>query len=443
VYLKETVTRVAGTAKTGIRGYFRKLFRALPFIFTVLAILCVVISAFQIVFLKESQFDQYAAERWAADSKQSFRQVSVIGRGQLQSSGSAALFIDSGVSLNKQIITELRNTLSGIVSTAASEKKDKKTNDKIPSSGRAWVDAYYAEAEATIRSVIDGTETGKSAEAQITGISGYYYLFHPRQILSGSFLSEIPVDGQTVVLNEQLAWLLFQSNDIQDQTVIIGAREYTIIGVVREPSEKTDITAGFDVPRAYIYFDELALMNRPEVDPSGLSGNKEGDFEFSQESSSDFSDEGQVEPGDLSILCYEAVLPDPIDGIALNDLKSALTSYNPGEENFYFVNHTDRFGLLRIADGVMSAGKDVPSRSMFTFPSGELSAQITEQYLTIAWSVLFAGVFFLIISLLASVLTVRKNLSQRDLAGSENEKTTDESSEKIERDVSISSIRRV
>ncbi len=436
MYFKDTVIRIADAAKRRVRSFLRKLFRALPFVFAGLALLCIVISAIQITRLKEFQYDQYAAERWAGDSGNPYRQVSVIGRGQLQSSGSAALFIDSGVSLNKETITELRNTISGIITTAESQKKDNDPDAPQKSSGRAWVDAYYAEAKSIIRVTVDGQETGVSTESRITGVSGYYYLFHPRQILSGSFLAEVPIDGQTIVLNEQLAWLLFKSNDIQDQTVMIGMREYTIIGVVREPDRNADRTAGFDEPRAYMYFDELALMNQPVGEPKESFENQEAGSYYS-------SGEGEIGPGDLAIFCYEAVLSDPIDGIALNDLKTALTTYNPSEGNFYFVNHTDRFGLLRIADRFLTAGEDVPQRSTFTFPASELSAQITEQYLSIAWIILFVAVFFLIISLLASFLTIRRRLSRLRPYEPKKDASEDDNPRQIEMDDSFLSIRRV
>ncbi len=428
---KTLAVRIREAIRRNIKGFFQKLFRGLPFVFAAVALCAILFSAIRITLLKTPQYDQYAAERWTSDSGRSYRQVSVIARSQLQGSGLPPLFIDPGVSLNKNSITELRTAIETIVASSGG-KDDKKGSDSKKSPGaREWVDAYYADARAYLQGMIDGQDTGTASEAVVTGISGNYRLFHPRQLLAGSFLSEEPLEPQNIVLNEPLAWLLFKSTDVVGQSIRIGSEEFSIIGVVREPSEKIDIAAGMDKPRAYIYFDRLA-----DIDPN--SDNARAINDSSEFYPGDPAAEGS-NADNIGIFCYEAVLPDPIDGIALNDLKSSLMTYVPSEENFYFVNNTDRFGLLRIASGVFPIGQDALTRSKFTFPESEISAQITEQHLTVWWSVLIASAFFMVISLLAAFLTLKKRRAHRKVEPEDKDPEDD----RPVRDDNFRAIRRV
>lgn len=432
--VKTLAVRIRDAIKRNIQGFFRKLFRSLPFVFAALALCGIIFSAVQIALLKAPQYDQYAAERWSADSGKDYRQVSIIARSQLQGVGLPPLFIDSGVSLNKSMIAELRTTLETLISSSGGQDKKNGSDEKKVAGTRKWVDAYYTDARAYMQGMIDGEDVGTGAEATVTGIAGNYYLFHPRELLAGSFLTEATLEPQNIVLNEQLAWLIFKSTDVVGQAIRVGSREFTIIGVVREPDGKADQTAGMDKPRAYIYFDELA-----NIDQSAEFSSEWGD---SLEGNPGYPSEQENKTNNIGIFCYEAVLPDPIDGIALNDLKSSLSTYVPSEENYYFANSTDRFGLFRIASGVFPIGEDALIRSKFSFPECEISAQITEQYLAVWWSVLMASALFTVISLLAAFLTLRKRRNAAE--DSEPDDTgTEDGDRPVRSDEPFRAIRRV
>lgn len=433
--VKTLAVRIRDAIKWKIQSFFQKLFRSLPFVFAALALCGIVFSAIQITLLKAPQYDQYAAERWSTDSGKTYRQVSVIARSQLQGVGLPPLFIDTGVSLNKSMITELRTALETLISSSGGQEEKRGSNEpKTPVGARKWVDAYYTDARAWVQGMVDGEAAGVGAETVVTGISGNYYLFHPRELLAGSFLTEEPLEPQNIVLNEQLAWLLYKSTDVVGQSIRVGAGEFIIIGVVRDPGGKIDRTAGMDKPRAYIYFDELASIDQ--------SADHSSEFEDSFDYGPGGPSQQESKADNIGIFCYEAVLPDPIDGIAYNDLKSSLMTYIPSEENFYFINNTDRFGLLRIASGVFPIGKDALIRSKFTFPECEISAQITEQHLTVWWSILAASTLFMVISLLAAFLTIRKRRSASKIA-EPNDREADESDRPARDDEPIRAIRRV
>jgi hypothetical protein len=96
--------------------------------------------------------------------------------------------------------------------------------------------------------------------------------------MSGGFLPEIAVDNRQIVLNDVLAWKFYKSYDVIGEKVSLWGEEFTIIGVVAEPSDRIARDAGVEQPRAYVYFtamEELAPLTAPSADtqqnPGGSS----------------------------------------------------------------------------------------------------------------------------------------------------------------------------
>jgi hypothetical protein len=223
------------------------------------------------------------------------------------------------------------------------------------------------------------------------------------EFISGSFLSEELIDQQSIVINEQLAWNLFKSHDVLNQKIIIRSRSYTIIGVVRESDTKADRLAGLKEARAYIYFDELAYLS--PLSPSDTNAM------YSEESQLYVGEDTTARPEDIAVLYYEVILPDPISGIAVNDLKSAVPSYREDVGNFLIINNTGRFSLPRLYDQIFPIGERAARIMNFSLSPSELSAQITEEFLVFWWIILFASVLSLVPSGIGAFLTWKKSPS--------------------------------
>lgn len=402
--IKAVAKNIADKLISSIRTGFKKVVFALPFLILAAAIFGTVFSGIRIAQIKSNQHAQTAADRWAGDSGKRYRQVSLFSQGQAQPNGAPPLYIDAERSIDTATLAVIRESLNTIVESSASEaeknlkKKDKK--EEKPPMSKLWTDAYSSEAKAQLFAVIGEKTSETSVETAITGVSGNYSLFHPMEILSGSFLSTEVIDSQDIVINEQLAWNMFKSYEVIGLKIIIGSRAYSIVGVVRESASESDLLAGSDKARAYIYFEELANL----IEGGGiesripLSGNN-------------YADAGETDPltqDDLAIMCYEAVLPDQISGIAENDLKSSVASYNASTQNFLIISNTGRFGLLRLADGVFPVGENSAVQSKFTYPTWELSAQIAETLLVFWWTILLVSVLLIPLTTLCVYLTVRK-----------------------------------
>ena len=54
----------------------------------------------------------------------------------------------------------------------------------------------------------------KSVSAKAIGVAGDFFLFHPLKLLDGSFFSGSDVMQDYVVIDEDMAWQLFGSNDV-------------------------------------------------------------------------------------------------------------------------------------------------------------------------------------------------------------------------------------
>jgi len=404
VEIKAVAKNIADKLTSSIRTGFKKVVFALPFLILAAALFGTVFSTIRITQIKSNQHAQTAADRWAGDSGKRYRQVSLFAQGQAQPNGAPSLYIDAERSIDIAAVAVIRENLNTIVESSASEsektqkKKDKK--EEAPALSKLWTDAYSSEAKGQLFAVI-GEKTSETAiETSITGVSGNYSLFHPMEILSGSFLATEVIDAQDIVINEQLAWNMFKSYDVTGLKIIIGSRVYSIVGVVRESASASDLLAGSDKARAYIYFEELANLIQGGGTESGipLPGNNNAAA-------------GETDPltqDDLAIMCYEAVLPDQISGIAENDLKSSVAAYNDSVKNFLIISNTGRFGLLRLADGVFPVGGNTAAQSKFTYPTSELSARIAESLLVFWWTILLFSVLLIPLTTLCVYLTVRK-----------------------------------
>lgn len=397
---KNIADKITGSIRTG----FKRVVFVFPILVLAAAILGSVFSGIRIVQIKSDQNTQTAAGRWAGDSGKRYRQVSLFAQGQTQQSGAPPLYIDPERSINLETLAVIRESLNTTVESSAAEtdkaqKKGKKNQEK-PETSQLWTDAFSSEAKAQLSSIRDDVISETSIETSVTGVSGNYILFHPMEMLSGSFLNPEVIDSQDIVINEQLAWNMFKSSEVTGQKIVIASRVYIIVGVVREPDSKSDLLAGSDKARAYIYFEELAYLL-----PGGSS---ETNFTVTEDSSGPVADSDSLTQDDLAIMCYEAVLPDQILGIAENDLKSSVASYSDSTKNFLIISNTGRFGLFRLAGDLFPVGGNTAVISRFTYPTSELSAQIAESMLVFWWTILLFSILLIPLTILSVYLTVRR-----------------------------------
>ncbi len=359
-------------------------------------------------YLTEARHDQYMASYWGESSDVGFRQLSVYARG-MESSGDypIPLYMNNGSSLRKSDINTIRTNLQIIVDSSKGNAKDKGLADD--GSPRGWTDCYSSYFDTTVRDAgIQGdVKESDWKNCEIVGVGGDYRAFHPFEYMSGGFLPATCVDMDQIVLNDSIAWTLFGSYDVVGNRVVIADREFIVTGVVREQDTAIDREVGTDAPRAYIYFnamEAIAKAHGASADPAAAAG---GD-QASQSGTDAAASTGDVTATtDCAVLCYEALLPELVKGVANSDFKSAI-GYTENDPKFFVVSNTGRFNVLKVWDFVMPLGENTEKLRAYDFPYWERASQITTTHLFVDIICVLAGAVLLIIGIVTSVLRWHK-----------------------------------
>lgn len=271
-------------------------------------ILCLVLTVALHVKIGQA-YSQQEGKRWAADEKP-YHQVSAFW---------PAL---SGIAKDK--ISEIRAGLQRSLLDASFSDTD--TNGKL------WTDAYMAVTTDDVsRTTMQGLR-GKE-DVMIMGVGGDFFLFHSFQLISGSYFQESDVMQDRVLLDRDTAWAVFGGYEIEGQRIYIGGVPYVVAGVYEKPTGE---------------FAEKAIGGKSILFMSYASFHKQY--------------EG------APIVSYEAVLPNPVSGFALNKLQDAVDQENT---NAVLVDNEDRF----TAGKLLARFADIPSllmqKSAVVFPFWE------------------------------------------------------------------------
>lgn len=204
-------------------------------------------------------YSQQTASRWA-------------GKGESYAQVSAFFSPDRNVQSDE--VKGIRNSLLQKLSEDSYYDRD--------ASGRVLIDAYSGECEAQIR------KDSNTLSVTAVGVGNDFFQFHPIPLLSGGYISGEDLNHDRVILDENLAWAMFGSNDIVGMQLWMGDNVYVVAGVVAVDEDSLYKTAYGTGNRMYMTYETLKAQ-------------QEG----------------------LKITCYEAVMPDPIRNYAFYALKSA------------------------------------------------------------------------------------------------------------------------
>lgn len=344
--------------------------------------------------LTDVRNDQYMAEYWGEGSEVPFRQLSVFAR-SIESTGeyNIPLYLDNGTSIKKADIGTIRTSLQAIVDSAKGRSKDNGLADD--GSPRGWTDCYSSFFNARIYDAALNHSSRDIVESdwkdvEIVAVGGDYRSFHPFIYMSGGFLPVECIDMDQIVLNDSIAWTIFGSYDVVGERVQLGGREFIVTGVVRERDSSIDREVGTNSPRAYIYYNAMEDIAR----------NYNTD-------SSDSEDGLSSATHECAVLCYEAMLPELVKGVANSDIKSAV-GYTENDPKYFVVSNTGRFNVLKVWDFNMPLGENSEKLREYRFPYWERASQTTMTHLFVDIIFVLAGALLLIIGIVTSVLRWHK-----------------------------------
>ncbi len=287
--------------KTWIRNLsFKQLMLSLTVIVCLMLFLLITIwSNRQIASLA----DQQAAKRW--DEKGGAAQVSS--------------FFAKETSVDELQIKTFEHQLETALQEAAITQENENS--------RLYVDAYSGMGEITVSSM-QGTLT-----ANAVGIGGDFFLFHPLTLIDGGYFSGNDLMKDSVILDEEAAWQLFGSSEIEGMSVMIGEVPHYVAGVVKREGGRFAEGAGLDKTIIYVSYETLSAY-----------GNCEG------------------------ISTYEVVAPNPVKGFLTGTLKE---KFGLDENEMFVVENSSRYSLEAMIPVVLDFGIRSMQNAAVSFPYWE------------------------------------------------------------------------
>ncbi len=340
--------RIKRSARRGA-SIAASIIRSIPVLVLIMSFVMMTVSVVIIIVSVRTRTERNVASVWGQGSSVSYRHLAVYGQGA-RSGGSftPAAYTEYGKSLSLDDVSDIRLSVQGIVDLSNNVRR--KASEK-PDRPEGWNDCYSSFVDAVVTCSHKGFDI--DSDVSIYTVGGDFKAFHPFEYLSGGFLPVDTVDKYQIVLNDELAWKFFSSYDVIGEKVTLWDKPFTVIGVVKEHDDLT--------PRAYVYYDCLE----------------------------DQCDTGKVP----AVLCYEALIPEPVSGASYYDLRNSVPGYDISSPSYYLVSITGRFSVSKIVDHMLPPGEMSVFTAKFDLPFWEVSAQrcIAQIF---AWIVVFAVCLF-------------------------------------------------
>ncbi len=218
-----------------------------------------------------------------------------------------SLYLPEKDALDTEALLRARAALDSALTQASLEPANE--------NARLWLDAASAELTGAA-----ATDRG-TANVAITAVNGDYFHFHPLQLKSGSTFSPADERQDTIVLDELTAWQLFGSSDVTGRPVTLNGALYYVCGVAAMPQDSAAVLTYGERPRVWIFAESL-----PEAP---------------------------------ALVWYEAVLPEPYTGHALQLVEDA---FGTGERDCVLLENSTRYRPA----GLWKTLKALPRASMRT-----------------------------------------------------------------------------
>jgi len=295
-----------------------------------------------------------AADRWRGESDMRFAQI--------------GCFLPVDQQKSEDAILQFRQTLDQKMIDASLE---------APEGGSLYADAYSGSGRLTVKG-----DHG-SADVKAIGVGGSFFLFHPLQLRSGSYISETDLMQDRVVLDEALAWQLFGGPDVAGMTVTIQDKPYYVAGVIRRENDFASKEAYIDGAGMFLSYSAFHALTEQEI------------------------------------TCYEIVLPDMITGFG-----KSLVDENFDVSGGDLVENSSRYDLGSLLRVIGDFGHRSMRNNGVIYPYWENAVRLTEDYLALllVLMILFGicpavcGIVLIIKALVSGWKTVKKQIPTRLLA---------------------------
>lgn len=254
---------------------------------------------------------QQAAERWRGDSEDSFAQVSVF-------------LPDSGKTAPEELRSFGDNINTKLIAAGM----------EAPETGALWSMAGSG------LSLVSVTGDRGTSMATVVGVWGNFSLFHPYEMLSGSFLTADDLMDDRVVLDYDLAWKLFGASSLEGMSVKINGKPYYVAGVARRETDGFTKAAYTDEnPMIFMSYSAMTALDET-----------------------------------AGITCIEIACADPITGYAKSIAAERYDTLGKVVEN------SARYDYLSIISYFTEFGKNQIQTGGVSYPYWENAARVSESY---------------------------------------------------------------
>ncbi len=200
-------------------------------------------------------------------------------------------------------------------------------------------ETLFVDAWCTTGKAVASTDLGKG-DVSVIAVGGSFFDFHPLQLLSGSYFGQRDLMKDRVLLDEDLAWLLFGGTELQGLEVKIDGVPFQVSGVVRREQDfasKKAYTAGMGL---FMSYEAYAAMHE-----------------------------------DAGVNTYEIVMAEPVKNFAINFCREKFP-IGHGE----LLENTGRFSFDRLLSLTLQFGSRSMQRLGVIYPYWENAARCVEDW---------------------------------------------------------------
>lgn len=252
---------------------------------------------------------QHAAKRWQGDSEQSFAQVSC--------------FIPVGSEIGVDSIYTFRYAMIKALEDASLD---------VSGDTALWNDAWSCSGTVNVSGAL-----GKG-EAAVIAVGGDYFNFHPVRLVSGSYISPQDLMQDRVLLDRELAWLLFGSAEVQGLSFDIEGNSFVVAGVVEREEDPVSEKAYKAGRGLYMSFETYLKLR----ENAGVS-------------------------------CYEFIMAEPVAGYARSTAESSFPV-----KRAEVVDNSQRFSTLNAVKIALNPFERSMQTDGIVYPYWENAARYTE-----------------------------------------------------------------
>ena len=254
---------------------------------------------------------QQEAQRWQGESDLEFCQVSC--------------FLPVDEKLNLRQIYKFREDVQSALHAASVDAEHQ---------GQLQIDAWSTTGKVNVSS-----DLGKG-EASVIAVGGDFFQFHPMWLLSGNYIAESDFMKDRVLLDEDLAWMLFGGTELSGLEMKINGYPFVVAGVIKRETD---------------HFSRLSY-----TDGMGLF--------MSYEAYSQLNDKAGID-------CYEIVMGEPVKDFALNIVKQ---KFPIGQG--VIVQNTNRFSIPRLMKVLTAFGTRSMQKHGVIYPYWENACRSAEDH---------------------------------------------------------------